>query len=442
MAQGALLINEIAWMGTSVGPNEEWIELYNSGTEDVSVDGWVLTDTVSLYIPLAGTVGAGDFAVLERTDDSSAPEVTMFLRYTGALSNDGRTLTLCRESVTEICPSGSIEDQIAGGEGWGSVGGDNETKETAQRTLSGWRGGTPTPGYENESTARASSNSEAATNSETQHSNTTSQNIKKGIKKTTKIKSDDTELELTLQAPSVAYVNQVVAFEMIPKGAGKTILNSLSYMWNFGDTYTGVSKNPIHAFAYPGEYVVVVEAIFGKQKAITRHEIVVLPISLTLEVHESGDILIHNNARYEVDISGYQLKGKDFFVFPKHTIIKSNGTLTVSALRVGGNDTTEFSLHDSERRLLVSTGAIPSGEGIAPQPYVSAHVYTEPAYTAEDISTTVSSEPVVVEDEIIRIGDDIPEVVDNTRTPYSKTHIAFGVCMVIGILALYIRRGA
>jgi hypothetical protein len=45
----SVLINEVAWAGTGISgssyPNDEWIELYNPGS-DISLDGWRLTDNL------------------------------------------------------------------------------------------------------------------------------------------------------------------------------------------------------------------------------------------------------------------------------------------------------------------------------------------------------------------------------------------------------------
>lgn len=141
VAHGAILINEIAWMGTSVSPTDEWIELYNDSNEPVSVEGWTLEDNNALAIELTGTIRQGGFAVLERTDDGSV-EGKAFLTYTGALSNKGKTLTLRR-------PDNSVEDQVVGGDNWENIGGDNVTKETAQWVGTRWVTTSPTPGEAN-----------------------------------------------------------------------------------------------------------------------------------------------------------------------------------------------------------------------------------------------------------------------------------------------------
>ena len=117
-AFGAVTINEVSWMGGTDSANHEWIELFNDSGSSVDVSGWELSDGMNLSIDLTGTIGANDYAVLERSSDASAPG-TAFLIYTGALVNTGATLKLRRDD-------GGLEDQVAGGEDWKQVGGDPE----------------------------------------------------------------------------------------------------------------------------------------------------------------------------------------------------------------------------------------------------------------------------------------------------------------------------
>jgi len=67
----AIEISEVAWMGSADSANHEWIELHAPTTIDVT--GWTLSDDNNLQIELTGTISAGEYAVLERTSDDSAP---------------------------------------------------------------------------------------------------------------------------------------------------------------------------------------------------------------------------------------------------------------------------------------------------------------------------------------------------------------------------------
>ena len=139
LVYGNVSINEIAWMGTSVSYNDEWIELYNNGST-VSLDGWILkADDGSLEINLSGTISAKGFYLLERTNDDTVPRISADLIYKGTLSNNGENLKLYNNS-------GSLVDQVNSSDEW--LAGDNSTKQTMERIGSNWQtsqdpGGTP-----------------------------------------------------------------------------------------------------------------------------------------------------------------------------------------------------------------------------------------------------------------------------------------------------------
>jgi hypothetical protein len=330
----AVLIHEVAWMGTTASANDEWIELYNEGGSSVSVEGWKLTDSMNLEIVLSGTIAPGSYAVLERTDDDTAPG-SAFLIYTGALANTGATLRLERSD-------GSLEDQVAGGENWGSIGGDNITKETSQYTPTGWITGKPTPGAKNIDTGTVSEEDDTQESDDTDDTDDTDEagtddtpesssakSKSAGKESTAKFKVKDTELTITLLGPERVYVNQPVKYTVESTGVGPTINNSLQYAWSFGSLESAFGREVHHTFAYAGEYVVAVEAHFAKHTVVARKTVTVLPTMFVLSEKENGDILLHNNAKYEVDISGYTLGSIFTKTFPKNTVILPGATITI-----------------------------------------------------------------------------------------------------------------
>ena len=110
IANADVWINEIAWSGTPNSINDEWIELYNSGEEIVSLENWMLrSEDGTPEITLAGSVPAGGYFLLERTDDSSVPNILADQIYTGSLGNGGEELVLRDDNGNEIdrTPSGS-----------------------------------------------------------------------------------------------------------------------------------------------------------------------------------------------------------------------------------------------------------------------------------------------------------------------------------------------
>ena len=64
-ATAAVVINEVAWMGTTASANAEWMELHNSDTSSVTLAGWKLVaSTGSLSITLTGIIEGGGYYLL------------------------------------------------------------------------------------------------------------------------------------------------------------------------------------------------------------------------------------------------------------------------------------------------------------------------------------------------------------------------------------------
>lgn len=117
-----VVINEIAWMGTSVSANDEWIELKNTISEEIALTGWSLS-WGSTVINLTGSISAGGYFLLERTDDDTVPGVVADQIYTGALSNTGGDLVL-KNDLAQSVDSAVFDLWPAG---------DNTTKQTMER---------------------------------------------------------------------------------------------------------------------------------------------------------------------------------------------------------------------------------------------------------------------------------------------------------------------
>lgn len=124
-----VVINEIAWMGTTVSSNNEWLELKNLSSGPIVLEGWTLrAQDGTPALNLTGQIAAGGYFLLERTDDDTLSEIAADQIYTGALSNSGEILEL-RNSAGELI------DSLNGAAGWPA--GDNTNKLTLERTSAG-----------------------------------------------------------------------------------------------------------------------------------------------------------------------------------------------------------------------------------------------------------------------------------------------------------------
>jgi phosphatidylserine/phosphatidylglycerophosphate/cardiolipin synthase-like enzyme len=93
------VISEIAWMGTTIDANDEWIELYNPTNKIIQLNGWTLKAVDGTpNIPLTGSINPGDTYLLERTDDTTVTGIAADQVYTGALSNTGEAIELVNSS--------------------------------------------------------------------------------------------------------------------------------------------------------------------------------------------------------------------------------------------------------------------------------------------------------------------------------------------------------
>ncbi|MCH8878091.1 MAG: lamin tail domain-containing protein, partial [Chloroflexi bacterium] len=107
-----ILINELAWAGTTASSSDEWIELQNQTDSAIDLAGWRLTDDGDIKVALGGTIPAFGYFLLERTDDTTIADISADQIYTGSLVNGGERLEL-------LDPSGAVVDTAnAGGGGW------------------------------------------------------------------------------------------------------------------------------------------------------------------------------------------------------------------------------------------------------------------------------------------------------------------------------------
>lgn len=125
-----IVINEIAWMGTSANQNDEWIEIYNPSSKSVDLTGWILksfkikngiltADTPEIIFSTKSIDPFG-YLLLERTNDNVVSDIKADLIFTGSLNNNGEILEL-RDN------QGQLQDKV------GNLNQDN--------TISSWYAG-------------------------------------------------------------------------------------------------------------------------------------------------------------------------------------------------------------------------------------------------------------------------------------------------------------
>jgi len=122
-----IIINEVAWMGTTNSANDEWIELKNISGAEINLAGWQLLDKdnqIKISFNIQLRVLNNGVLLLERTNDETVPQISADLIYTGGLSNTNEALYLFDENC-------QLQDEVLANPNWPA--GDNTSKRTTER---------------------------------------------------------------------------------------------------------------------------------------------------------------------------------------------------------------------------------------------------------------------------------------------------------------------
>lgn len=354
-ASAQVIINEIAWMGTSASSNAEWIELYNISNDSIVLDGWVIhAYDGSPKINLVGSIGAHEYYLLERTSDETLPNILADSIYSGSLGNTGERLQLINKTG-EV-----IEDLDFTMTGW--PGGDNVTKFTMQRVgdsgLDSWITGVPTPGALNATPDEMTENNSGASgsNSSTNASQSSSSTqVVKTEKEEIIAVVPDPKYTAKLDIPDYGVVGAPIPIKSIVKQDNKRDMVTGRFDWYLGDGAAHrYFKNTLleHQYMYPGEYFIVLEYYSNSMKeeidTIHRKKVTIVPDALIIDAVDTvGGVVIKNKSTRDIDLDKWTLEtSTGSFTIPKHTIVRKGQTLTISQkvhkLNIGGDSQLEL----------------------------------------------------------------------------------------------------
>ncbi len=98
----AVVINEVAWAGSSASAYDEWIELYNTTGSAISLTGWkIVDDNGAGTYNLSGTIPANGYFLVERTQAVTSVTADVLVSSV-SLANTGDTLELQNAAGTRI----------------------------------------------------------------------------------------------------------------------------------------------------------------------------------------------------------------------------------------------------------------------------------------------------------------------------------------------------
>lgn len=347
-AHAEIRVTEIAWMGTANSQYEEWVELYNNGTDDVDLSGWKFFKSGGTTLfSLTGTIVHGQYYLVCRTTASLQNPMSGLCDEQGQWGGSGLNNT--SDQVVLKDGQGTVIQSVDGTGGWSA--GDATTKQTMQWDGSGWVTGAATPG------AATVGNTGGNDNGGGNGNNTTTTDGGGTITNTVTQDTHrrDPKEKIDLIKPDPVYVAHMVipdygiAGVAVPMKAEVTkdkIISSLRgrYEWSMGDgaSFKFFDNQPIsHAFIYPGDYTVVLayysDIFRDEPDSIHRKIITIAPSSVSIfGTTDDGGIILQNDSSKDVDLGGWMISSNgSVFTFPNYTIIVHGKQLFISGKTIG-----------------------------------------------------------------------------------------------------------
>lgn len=342
-AAGAVLINEIAWMGTAANSADEWIELYNTTASPIDFSGWGLYEAggSTLILNLSGTVPANGYYLIERTDDNSVLDIAadVFGPFAGSgLNNSGEYLVLKNSS-------GTVIDSVDALVGWPA--GDSVTKASMERKSDGsWKtndgvtvNGKDAQGNFIKGTPKVTNSGVSSTAITTPPATSSSSNQSAS--------SDGSGFGTNASsAPvlkAVAGVDVVIEAGKPISFSGLASQGATTYKWYLGDGSAKNGAEITHIYQYPGTYLVTLEVASGQETDwdqikvnIFGGKVVINELFLPLSSSSAQWLEIFNPNTYGIDLAGWILEtGGSGFVFPPFVVVTPRGFLVLSQETTG-----------------------------------------------------------------------------------------------------------
>jgi hypothetical protein len=345
-AHAEIRINEVAWMGTSNSQYEEWIELYNDGSSQ-SLDGWKIYKAggSTTLITLSGTISAGQYFLVCRTTPSVSSPLGGACDVNGTFGGSGLNNT--SEHILLKDSGGSTIDDIDATSGWPA--GDASTKETMQKSSSGWITAAGTPGTLN-GTGDGNGGNNNGNNNGGGNNNGNPTTTDDGIA------SDETAgvsvqpsnvystMLLKVDAPKTAIVGSPVHFRAQALDFDRSDIFKGHYTWNMGDGnvkefalgFRQTNDGFDYTYAYPGTYSVDVKYFHSYLNGVPaeleqKFTVDVLAATLSIsKIYPDGSLELKNTSGTSIDVSNWQVRdmtGKTFTFAPDTFIPAGKSTV-------------------------------------------------------------------------------------------------------------------
>ncbi len=383
IAQADLSINEIMYDGA--GADIDWLEVYNSGTEDVDLTAikLMISNSTSNH-EINGQNGAknikpGGYGVI--VVNSQLSDFTKVWQGSSSIFTSAFSLpNLQDDTSASISINKGDKNAPIDSVTYSKENGASNNGQSLQLIGTNWQESMPTPNRENY--LNQVNNESIETDNQNMTTSTTS-STSKSATSTNSVNKKEIVEELKIFTKIITH-NVVVAgvsfdFESETKTNRNTTLMTGRYVWNFGDGTKNEFVNAnlfSHIYYYPGEYLV---NLFyyeskGSFKPIATDRLVIKVLSPSVAISSVGGLLdpyieLENKSVYEFNLSGWTISSMNhYFFIPDQTFLLPNKKIKLSHLVTGfnQNDLSYLMIKnpageivDNFPRLVVQTGKIP-----------------------------------------------------------------------------------
>ena len=339
VSHSQIIINEIMYDLSGSDTDREWVEIYNSGLDAVTITvgsgngSWRFVDSSAHILNTAigtPTIVAGGYIIIAKNKTGF---LTDWPSFSGILATSSISLTNTTATLSIKDENGMILDQVTYSSDMGAKGDGS----SLQKVNSGWITTVPTPGFANiTNTSIVTTNTEqmATTTSATQTNDVLSSDVSSGgvSAHSSPVGVSDVEekmeFEVSVGRDRLTTIGNNLVFRAVPTKIQSISEGSVIYQWSFGDGTIGTGNFVNHTYRFAGDYSVLVNASYFDKQAVSRAKVkVVMPKVLLTRVLDGIEVM--NNSGVEINLEGWQLVGlRKTFIFPKDTLISNSKKIT------------------------------------------------------------------------------------------------------------------
>jgi hypothetical protein len=326
-------ITEVMYDLEGSDSGREWIEIYNTTTEDIDLSTWRLFEAETNHKIKSAVEGgptslpANTYGLLVDNFEKFNLDYPSFSGFVFdsafSLSNTSETLILRNNELVDIDSMNYLAE-------WGAKGDGN----SLQKNGSNWLPALPTPGVSN-------GDVDEAINLQDDPADEPQDEIQPQV--TTPLPVRTFKIEPQVFAAITTPLDKPIAgagffFEGDAWGLKEKPLVNEEYHWTFGDGGSAKGQKVLYVYQHPGDYIIVLQVISGEYTGADRFQVEVLPseiIIYNVDV-ENQFIEIHNPSIHELNLSWWRLRvDGNYFALPKNTIVLPKKYLKFSSVITG-----------------------------------------------------------------------------------------------------------